>query len=83
VIRCIDQRSAHQNGIIALKKWETWIRDFLAKPQRKMDEENRTNERKVPIEKGGHPTSPLQIQRMISSASRVRKTLPWRRVVIR
>lgn len=22
VIRCIDQRSAHQNGIIALKKWE-------------------------------------------------------------
>jgi hypothetical protein len=28
----MDQRSAHQNGIIALKKWEKSVKEFLEKP---------------------------------------------------
>lgn len=37
VIKCIDQRSAHQNGIIALKRWENEIKNFLLQPIRKME----------------------------------------------
>jgi len=33
-IRSIDQRSAHQNAIIAFKKWEEEVRDFLSNPER-------------------------------------------------
>jgi hypothetical protein len=37
-IKCSDQLSAHQNGVIALKKWESELRLFLSKPTRKFDE---------------------------------------------
>lgn len=33
-IRCLDQRSAHQNAIIALKKWEEEVREFLSNPKK-------------------------------------------------
>ena len=33
-IRSIDQRSAHQNAIIAFKKWEEEVRLFLTTPKR-------------------------------------------------
>lgn len=33
-IRSLDQRSAHQNAVIALKKWEEEIREFLSNPER-------------------------------------------------
>jgi hypothetical protein len=36
IIKCADQLSAHQNGVIALKKWESELRIFLSKPMRKM-----------------------------------------------
>ena len=86
VIKCLDQRSAHQNGVIALKKWESEIRDFLAKPSRKMDfTENTTKreQRKTLEKKSKHPTSTIQIQEILTSASAVQKTLRGRRIVIR
>ncbi len=33
-IRCLDQVSAHQNAIIAFKKWEQEVRSFLSNPPR-------------------------------------------------
>lgn len=38
VIKCMDQRSAHQNGILALKRWENEVREFLSRPVRKIEE---------------------------------------------
>ena len=84
VIKCMDQRSAHQNGVIALKKWEAEIRDFLEKPTRKMDFVYSTKrpQRKIPIEtSNGH--SPLQVQAVLSSVSGAQKSRLGRRVVIR
>lgn len=77
VIKCMDQRSAHQNGIIALKRWENEIRNFLTKPVRKMELSSRGagEQRKIPIEK-------IQLSDMFPSVSRVQKTLRGRRVVI-
>lgn len=39
VIKCMDQRSAHQNGILALKRWENEVREFLSRPVRKLEED--------------------------------------------
>lgn len=85
VIKCLDQRSAHQNWVIALKKWESEIREFLSKPWRKMDIYEKTETKKGDLEKnlGHHPTSTIQIQEVLSSASREQKILRGRRVVIR
>ena len=38
IISCENQRSAHQNAIIALKQWEDELREFLIKPLRKNTE---------------------------------------------
>lgn len=38
VIKCADQLSAHQNGVIALKKWEWELRNFLSRPMRKLED---------------------------------------------
>lgn len=38
MIRCIDQKSAYQNAMIALKRWENETRDFLSKPKKKSQE---------------------------------------------
>jgi len=35
VIKCMDQRSAHQNGVIAIKRWEKAVKEFLEKPLKK------------------------------------------------
>lgn len=37
IIKCMDQRSAHQNGVIALKKWEKTVKEFLEKPVKKSE----------------------------------------------
>jgi len=67
-IRSLDQRSAHQNAIIAFKKWEEEIREFLSNPERSYETDNR--ELKVAI---GHPTSPDQLRAILKSSSRLQK----------
>jgi hypothetical protein len=37
VIKCMDQRSAHQNGVIAIKRWEKAVKEFLEKPLKKSE----------------------------------------------
>lgn len=72
-IRSIDQRSAHQNAIIAFKKWEQEIRDFLSNPERNYESNRET--RQIVI---GHPTSPDQVREVLKSSSRLQKTpLGW------
>ncbi|MBP6921165.1 hypothetical protein KBB89_01285 [Candidatus Gracilibacteria bacterium] len=73
-IRSIDQRSAHQNAIIAFKKWEEGIRDFLSNPERNYETSDRDT--KIAI---GHPTSPDQLRAVLKSSSRLQKT-PHERV---
>lgn len=68
-IRSIDQRSAHQNAIIAFKKWEQEIRDFLSNPERNYENET-TNTRSIVI---GHPTSPEQVKEVLKNSSRLQK----------
>lgn len=33
----MDQRSAHQNGVIAIKRWEKTIKEFLEKPLKRSE----------------------------------------------
>ncbi len=40
VIKCMDQRSAHQNGVIAIKRWEKTIKEFLERPIKKSPPQN-------------------------------------------
>lgn len=80
VIKCMDQRSAHQNGILALKKWETEVREFLSRPIRKMEEPTKTSKKN--IDRKSHPTSTIQIQEVLSSVERVQKIRNGRRVII-
>lgn len=40
VIKCMDQRSAHQNGVIAIKRWEKAVKEFLEKPLKKTENIN-------------------------------------------
>lgn len=68
-IRSIDQRSAHQNAIIAFKKWEQEIRDFLSNPERNYELDSR--EIKITI---GHPTPPDQLRSILKSSSRLQKS---------
>lgn len=83
-IKCMEQRSAHQNGLIALKKWETTVRDFLAKPIKKSDpsinwkEDIRKDNEKQHIAKileraGNHPTPPCQIESLLSEINDVQE----------
>jgi hypothetical protein len=72
-IRSIEQRSAHQNAVIAFKKWEEEIREFLSNPERNY-EDNR--EVKIVI---GHPTPPDQLRAILKSSSRLQKN-PLERV---
>ncbi len=37
VIKCMDQRSAHQNGVIAIKRWEKAVKEFLERPIKKSE----------------------------------------------
>ncbi len=37
VIKCMDQRSAHQNGVIAIKRWEKSVKEFLEKPLKRTE----------------------------------------------
>lgn len=68
-IRSIDQRSAHQNAIIAFKKWEQEIRDFLSNPERSYGNDT-INTRNIAI---GHPTSPEQVKEVLKNSSRLQK----------
>ncbi len=43
VIRCFDQRSTHQNALIAIKKWEDTLMDFLLNPVRIRFENEKTH----------------------------------------
>jgi hypothetical protein len=65
-IRSIDQRSAHQNAIIALKKWESEVIDFLSNPGRILD---------IPSKTLKETTSSDQIRVVVKSSSRLQKTL--------
>jgi hypothetical protein len=70
IIRCLDQRSAHQNAIIAFKKWEFEVREFLTNPPRASNEiieETRT----IAV---GHPTSPDQMRAVLKNSSQSQKT---------
>jgi hypothetical protein len=67
-IRSIDQRTAHQNAIIAFKKWEQEIREFLCNPERGHEIESR----KIKIALG-HPTRPDQRQSILTSSSQLQK----------
>lgn len=67
-IRCLDQRSAHQNAIIAFKKWEMEVREFLSNPTKILG----TRTEVVSI--GQHPTSPEQVRAVLKNSSRLRKT---------
>jgi len=74
-IRSIDQRSAHQNAIIAFKKWEEEVRDFLSNPERNYEKSWET--RQIAI---GHPTSPDQVREVLKSSSQLQKnSLGWAR----
>ncbi len=33
----MDQRSAHQNGVIAIKRWEKAVKEFLEKPLKRAE----------------------------------------------
>lgn len=66
-IRSLDQRSAHQNAIIAFKKWEEEIRVFLSNPERKNEI---SDLERITI---GHPTPPDQMQAVLKSSSRLQK----------
>jgi hypothetical protein len=80
VIKCIDQRSAHQNGIIAIKRWENEIRNFLIQPSKKMETIPRSLEhRKIAV---NTTISTLYEKKLIPIASKVQKSLHGRRVVI-
>ena len=68
-IRSIDQRSAHQNAIIAFKKWEQETREFLTNPERNYETD--TREIKIAI---GHPTPPDQLRSILKSSSRSQKS---------
>lgn len=68
-IRSLDQRSAHQNAIIAFKKWEEEIRSFLINPERNYEINDR--DLKMAI---GHPTPPAQVRAVLKSSSRLQKT---------
>jgi hypothetical protein len=72
-IRSLDQRSAHQNAIIAFKKWEEEIRSFLANPERNYEVSDR--DLKMAI---GHPTPPAQVRAVLKISSRLQKSPPER-----
>ena len=67
-IRCLDQRSAHQNAIIAFKKWESEVREFLSNPTKIL------GTRTESLLLGQHPTSPEQVQAVLKNSSRLRKS---------
>ena len=73
-IRCLDQRSAHQNAIIAFKKWEQEVRDFLSNPTKIL------GTRTESVSLGQHPTSPEQVRAVLKNSSRLQKS---RRVKVR
>ena len=60
VIKCMDQRSAHQNGILALKKMGNWSSRISLTPDSKKWK-NQLKHRKN-IDRKSHPTSTIQIQ---------------------
>jgi hypothetical protein len=68
-IRSLDQRSAHQNAIIAFKKWEEEIREFLSNPERN----NKISDRNLKMTIG-HPTPPAQVRAVLKNSSRLQKT---------
>jgi len=68
-IRCLDQRSAHQNAIIAFKKWEMEVRAFLLSPNKILG--TRTEIKTLPT---WHPTSPEQVRAVLKNSSQLRKT---------
>lgn len=82
VIKCMDQRSAHQNGVIAVKRWEKSLREFLEKPLKKattidweIDLENNsheTNEQKS-WEKIFHHSTPENNFKMLVKNRRIQK----------
>ncbi len=84
-IKCVDQRTAHQNGIIALKRWELEIRNFLSKPTRKMDfvyaRENAPIIRRIPVTKNNILTTTFQEKKI--NASKVQRIQLGRSIVIR
>lgn len=65
-IRSLDQRSAHQNAIIAFKKWELEVRDFLSNPRKILGIKTEMIVRK-------HPTSPEQVQAVLKNSSQSQK----------
>lgn len=65
-IRSLDQRSAHQNAIIAFKRWELEVRDFLSNPGKALGIKAGINLRK-------HPTSPEQVQAVLKNSSQSQK----------
>jgi len=63
----MDQRSAHQNGVIAIKRWEKSVKEFLEKPLKKSQdthwdedirENNREKDEQKSWEKIFHHTTP-------------------------
>lgn len=64
-IRCIDQRSAHQNAIIALKKWEWEVIEFLSNPPRILEIQTVKDTKRT--------TSPDQVQVVLKSSAQSRK----------
>ncbi|MFA6080598.1 MAG: peptide chain release factor-like protein [Candidatus Gracilibacteria bacterium] len=67
VIKCMDQRSAHQNGVIAIKRWEKAIKEFLEKPAKKkvitnwdidLEENNKEKDEQKSWEKVFHHPTP-------------------------
>lgn len=67
-IRSLDQRSAHQNAIIAFKKWEQEVREFLSNPTKILG----TRTEIIPL--GQHPTSPEQVRAVLKNSSQLRKS---------
>jgi len=86
VIKCMDQRSAHQNGVIAIKRWEKAIKEFLEKPLKKevitdwnrdLEENNKEKDEKKSWEKVFHHPTPennfeILVKKSRSSKVRVR-----------
>jgi hypothetical protein len=67
-IRSLDQRSAHQNAIIAFKKWEQEVREFLSDPTKIL------GTRTEIISLRQHPTSPEQVRAVLKNSSQLRKS---------
>jgi len=84
VIKCMDQRSAHQNGVIAIKRWEKAIKEFLEKPLKRTEtinwesdliENNKEKSEEKSWEKVfHHPTSEKQVATLMKTTRSSRKS---------